>query len=535
MKPISLLIFPPNWTACVYGPHLALPLLAGGIRSLGVGCSTWDLTQEFVRSYTTPPCSNKIVESSRSSDYAALDSLYFEWEDQFVALAGHMAEAKTSGLLSGFSFSHLRTLSLAVAVPLLRNGSPYSRFYRERVLPRLAAEKPALVGVTVASQEQLLPAVELLALIRKEFPETFVVLGGNVVTRLRDTSAFPVLCSLADQVALYQGDLAITRTMQAVAELGAQKAREVLPRVVADEHVPYESWAVPSFDGIALDNYIGVPAIPYVSTRGCYWGKCHFCAIPAGWSKKGYAGSVPGEFVVNQLGQMCSDTGIRCVKFVDEAVAPGKADEVSRLLVQAGIDVEWEVYARLEPAWEDADFLKRAFDGGLRKLYFGLEQAPTASRVLFGKNDRGNPTRILSACAGAGIKVHLFCMVGHPGTTREDAKSTVKFLLDNQHLVDTADLVGFRLDRGTVVPGVRPLRAISEWSMSLRYEPTTPSGLTLEEVNEMETECQEILWEEVPRLLHPLYRVVGPWTSVQAPSQIGSLSEEGTPCLASSV
>lgn len=530
-----ILLFPPNWSACVYGPHLALPLLAGSVRTLGNECSVWDLTQDFLRSFTIPPARDEIVTACKRSDYVVLDNLYFEWEDQFVALAGQVAEPETSGLLSGFSFSHLRTLPLAEALRLLRGGSPYSQFYRERVLPRLAAEKPALIGVTVASQEQLLPAVELLALIREEFPETFVVLGGNVITRLRDTSAFPVLCSLADQVALYQGDLAIKRIVQAVVELGVQKAREVLPRVVADELVPYESWAVPSFDGIALDNYIGVPAIPYVSTRGCYWGKCHFCAIPAGWSKKGYAGSAPGEFVVSQLAQMCSDTGIRCVKFVDEAVAPSKADEVSRLLVQAGVEVEWEGYARLEPAWEDGDFLKRAYDGGLRKLYFGLEQAPTASRVLFGKNDRGNPTRILSACAGAGIKVHLFCMVGHPGTTRDDANATVKFLLDNQHLVDTADLVGFRLDRGTVVPGVRPLPATSDWAMSLRYEPAVPGGLTLEAVNEMETECQEILWEEVPRLLHPLYRVVGPWRGGQAPSQTELLSEEGTPCLASSV
>jgi hypothetical protein len=535
MKSSAVLLFPPNWTACVYGPHLALPLLAGGVRLLGGKCSTWDLTQEFLRSFTTSPSRATIVEACRSSDYGTLDNLYFDWEDQYIAAAGHMADARTSGLLSGFSYSHFRTVSLAEAIPLLRSSSAYTQFYRERILSRLATEKPALVGVTVASQEQLLPAVELLALIREEFPETFVLLGGNVITRLRTTSAFPVLCSLADQVALYQGDLAFRRAFHAVAELGAQKAKEVLPRTVTDEYVPYSSWAVPCFDGIALDNYVGVPAIPYVSTRGCYWGKCHFCAIPAGWSKTGYAGSAPGDFAVGQLAQMCSETGIRRVKFVDEAVAPRKADDLSRLLAQSGAGIEWEGYARLEPAWEDTGFLERAYVGGLRKLYFGLEQAPTASRVLFGKNDRGDPTRILRACGRAGIKVHLFCMVGHPGTTQDDAKTTVSFLLDNQDLVDTADLVGFRLDRGTVVPGVRPLPPASEWSMSLPYEPTTPGGLTLEQVNGLEAECQEMLWEGVPRLLHPLYRVVGPWSDVQAPTRTDSPTAEENPCLASSV
>jgi radical SAM superfamily enzyme YgiQ (UPF0313 family) len=334
-------------------------------------------------------------------------------------------------------------------------------------------------------------------------------------------------------VVLYQGDLVIKRTIQLLTELGTKKARETLPRVAVDENVPYQSWAVPSFDGIALDKYIGTPAIPYVSTRGCYYGKCHFCAIPAGWSQSGYAGSAPADFVVEQLEQMSTETGIHCIKFVDEAIAPKKVAEISLSLSKRAVDVEWEGYARLEPAWENLDFLEKAYAGGLRKLYFGLEQAPTATRALFGKNDRGNPTGILRACERAGI--NLFCMVGHPGTTRKDAMTTVRFLEDNQHLVDTADLVGFRLDRGTVVPGVRPLPEISDWSMSLRYEPATPGGLTIESVNELETECQEILWENLPRLLHPLYRVVGPWTADKAFTKAELVNIEESRCLASSV
>src|SRR4051812_6757641 len=120
----ALLIFPPNWSACVYGPHLALPLLAGGVRSLGIECSVWDLTQEFLRCFTTPPTRSEIVDASKRSDYATLDSLYFEWEDQFVALAKQAANPETSGLLSGFSFGHLRSLPLAEALQLLRNHSP---------------------------------------------------------------------------------------------------------------------------------------------------------------------------------------------------------------------------------------------------------------------------------------------------------------------------------------------------------------------------------------------------------------------------
>jgi hypothetical protein len=119
---------------------------------------------------------------------------------------------------------------------------------------------------------------------------------------------------------------------------------------------------------------------------------------------------------------------------------------------------------------------------------------------------------ILNACSRAGVKVHLFCMVGYPGTSRNDAEATVRFLLENESLIDTADLVGFRLDRGIEVPGIRPVRTNnSDWGMSVHYEPTQVGVLRPQEVSEIEAKCQEILWEKIPRLLHPLYRIVGHW------------------------
>ncbi len=113
-----------------------------------------------------------------------------------------------------------------------------------------------------------------------------------------------------------------------------------------------------------------------------------------------------------------------------------------------------------------------------------------------------------------GILVHLFCMVGHPGTTIKDAELTVQFLIDNQELVDTADMVGFRLDKGTKVFGVqKPEFNSSDLAMSYEYEPLFENILSYKQVAELELACQEILWDEVPRLLHPLYRIGNSWNT----------------------
>src|SRR5205814_1166029 len=140
-------------------------------------------------------------------------------------------------------------------------------------------------------------------------------------------------------------------------------------------------------------------------------------------------------------------------------------------------------------------------------------QAPTASRVVFGKGDHADPDQLLKLCADTGIAVHFFCMVGHPGTTREDAWRTVEYLLDHRREIDTADMIGFHLDRGTAVSGIRPRRnSDGDWRMALPFECLTENILTEHEIAELEAACKEMLWNEVPQMLHPLYRLQNNWS-----------------------
>jgi len=506
-----VLLFPPNWSACTSGPHLALPLVAGATRSQPEwNVETWDLHADFCRRYSATPSRDAIRSSVLSEDYAALDKLYFAWEDEFKGIA---ADRSLFGLLSGFEYPHLNDLAFSDAVVTsAQHGSVYTPFFTAHVLPRLAAARPSVIGVTIASANQLMPAVELLCGARAAVPDAFIVLGGNVVTRLRNSSAFGVLAGLVDQTVLFQGELALAQSMEMIERVGAAKAKSVLPAVVGDESIACHLWPVPSFRGLDLSDSIGPTVLPYVSTRGCYWSKCRFCAIPAGWSSTGYGGSAPASQVAAQMEQIVGETGVARLKFVDESMPVSKVRQLSDAMASRGLRVEWEAYARLETAWADVSLLEAARRSGLRKLYFGMEQAPSASRELLGKNDSGDPLSILRACYHAGIKAHLFCMVGYPGTSRKDAELTTRFLLDNRSLIDTADLVGFHLDRGTTVPGVRPRPdKASDWALSLPYEPAEDGVLSPSEVCEIETACQEALWEAEPRLLHPLYRVVGPW------------------------
>lgn len=503
-----LCVFPPNWSACVSAPHLALPMMSGAAHVAGWNCETLDLSALYYSTSLARPLQSEIEQAVRSSDYPSLDAMYFKWEDD-IRRASVRQEFQ---LLSGFPSSPWSDVPLSeVAEGILAGGSSFSGFYREVAIPSIVARSPSVVAITIASSHQVVPTLELLLRLRAALPDVYVILGGNVLTRLRKSPALGVLQRLVDRLVLFQGERAFIETLDAVRRHGVTEARRRLPAMAGDESIPYGEWPCPCFDGIDFEAYPGVSALSYVSTRGCYWGRCHFCAIPAGWSTTGYGGSAPPNFVADQLRAMRAATGISRIKFVDEAFPPAKARPLGRLL--AGEGIQWEAYARLEPAWQDFGLLEEAHAGGLRKLYLGLEQAPTTDRRVLNKNDQGDIFKIMLACNAIGIKVHLFCMVGHPGTTVADADATTRFLLDHSEFIDTADLVAFRLDRGTRVPGVRPAATTrSDWKLSAVFEPTEAGVLSYESVVAIESECQERLWQTVPRLLHPLYRLVSPWS-----------------------
>src|SRR5688572_28133339 len=96
----AILLFPPNWSAIVSGPHLAMPLLAGVAKRLGWESETWDLSEAFYRTYAAPPTRYAVEKAAKNGSFVKLDQLYFDWEDQ---LRSHQETGKFGsdfGLLS---------------------------------------------------------------------------------------------------------------------------------------------------------------------------------------------------------------------------------------------------------------------------------------------------------------------------------------------------------------------------------------------------------------------------------------------------
>jgi anaerobic magnesium-protoporphyrin IX monomethyl ester cyclase len=114
-----------------------------------------------------------------------------------------------------------------------------------------------------------------------------VVVGGNVMTRLQEELPHHerFFTEVFDAAILYEGEHALLWYIEAV---NGQRRWSRCPisciecrRVKQSKEVYTEKTAalpLPDFEGLPLDHYF-VPEriIPYLATRGCYWGRCTFC------------------------------------------------------------------------------------------------------------------------------------------------------------------------------------------------------------------------------------------------------------------
>ncbi|MDR4473819.1 MAG: hypothetical protein MRJ92_14635 [Nitrospira sp.] len=146
-------------------------------------------------------------------------------------------------------------------------------------------------------------------MIKESFPEIRVVVGGNVVTRLQEEWAHHerFFTEVFDAAILYEGEHALLWYLEAV---NGQRSMEQVPNsayrdadgVKQSKEVYTETSALPlpDFDGLAAGSVFRPERIiPYLATRGCYWGRCTFCDHGQGYFDQ-YRG-MRAQHVVDQV------------------------------------------------------------------------------------------------------------------------------------------------------------------------------------------------------------------------------------------
>jgi len=385
----------------------------------------------------------------------------------------------------------------------------YRDVFEHLLKPAIEAERPDVIGISIVLQQQLFSTMTFCALIKQHFPHIHVTIGGNTVTRLRDVLPNkPDLFALFDSAVIYEGETAFLQLIEAV---GAGRELTNVPNVIYRDasgiHTSPLSFAEdmaslppPDFDGLPLDKYfLPERILPYLATRGCYWGRCEFCDHGEGYTA-GYRTKKIDE-VMQEIRGLRDKYQTRHFHFTDESYPPALFRKLTRKLIETKMDIAWTTHMRFEKSLLDDAVWKDAVDSGCRYLHFGYESGNERVLKLM---DKATTTEVihksLELSAGVGIWNHVMGFFGFPGERREDALDSIRFLEDNKDLVHSIGFGTFDLSKHTPVAknpekfGVTAYKN-PEWDLALDYYFTVKDGLSVEDA--------EKVFEEFERNHHP--------------------------------
>jgi radical SAM superfamily enzyme YgiQ (UPF0313 family) len=246
----------------------------------------------------------------------------------------------------------------------------------------------------------------------------------------------------------------------------------------------------PDFDGLPLEKYfVPTRVLPYLATRGCYWGRCEFCDHGEGYTA-GYRTKKIDQIIaeVRDLRDKYHTTHFH---FTDESYPPALFRKLTRKLVEQELGIAWTTHMRFEKSLLEDDVWKDANASGCKYLHFGYESGNERVLKLM---DKATTTEIirrsLEFSANAGVWNHVMGFFGFPGETRNDALDSIQFLERNRDLVHSIGFGTFDLSRHTPVAkhperfGVTPYKN-PEWDLALDYYYTVKEGLSVEEAERL--------------------------------------------------
>lgn len=438
-------------------PHLALPVLAGYLRSRGWSVRCWDGNNAFVHRVGRP----EAVAAGRER-LAALRGRPERpaWADRTEAVLGRLGD-RVACLDRPEAFASARERNLALeavldlaslgkrervlfdrvgnGLGLLSPSSPYSLkasleaasafdllegFFEDELLP-LADGTVSVVGLSVSFAEQFQPALRAARVLKAARPELPVYLGGSFVSyHLRDVG--DSLFDLVDGVVIGDGERALEEILRR--EEGGRRGEPAIAGLMTRTRPFTEPAQAPSlmelpdpdFSDFPLRRYFfpeGRAILPLRFSRGCWWNRCAFC--------RGYSGTydrAEPSFLVDQLLRLAGRTRAGSFILSDACLLPEVLYGFARLLTEGGSSFLWNAHFRFHPSLtlEKIVLLRQA---GCSRLFLGLEAFSDRLLTLM---DKGITTELIDRnlrdLAWAGMDVFLYVIVGFPTETEEEAR-----------------------------------------------------------------------------------------------------------------
>ena len=473
-----LLIHPPVVKPCE--PPLGIACLSAALKTHNIFHGVFDANLERLwHSFRHPPASAAFEKDTWTKR---------AWRNQ----AAHLAAIRDLSLYSSLSrykravrdldrvlekmgetwpvrlglanYQH-RQLSPTRSADLLRAAEepekdPFHSFYQTRLLEWMGKSNPAQVGLSLNFLTQAIPAFALMGFLKRTFPEVRIFLGGGLVTSwVRGANRQNLFSGLVDELIAGPGEAPLLSACG-------------IPEGI---QTPYPL----NFDSLPIHQYLSPGFIlPYGTTRGCYWSRCHFC--PERAEGNAYT-ALPTDRVLSDLAALVDKHKPVLVHLTDNALPPGVIEGIIKKPFRA----PWYGFARITPHLADLDFCLGLRSSGCAMLQLGIESGDQGVVDRLHKGiDLAMASKALKNLRRAGIAAYVYLLFGTPQETLAEARKTLEFTVRHREDISFLNLALFNLPlHGEGVSNLRTEK-FSEGDLSLYTGFTHPSGWNRGEVRQ---------------------------------------------------
>ena len=460
-------------------PYLSIPLLTGVIKKEGYAVTQKDINLSFFDNLLTEQelaCQYDYFEKNKNQSIKREYELLIETKEHFLSkVQAHKATVrrlesyqeknvatesfqeidlalKIFGLnfpdtilsLGGveYTFNHLNAKT---AIEFACKDNIFSYYFKKYELAGYIRQQPDVVGFSITSPEQLIPALSFSKVLKANLPNVQIILGGAYISHvayfLMLYATFNnlinfILCGNSEKSIVTFFDILNNRSddFSKVPELIYKENNKVL-KTNGQTNVKeiYENIALPDFDELSLNKYFfPVVQLPIEISKACYWGKCKFCEL------KGlqYAEKTV-DMILDELQSLATKYGIKYFSFVSASPSPKLLHKIATKITDNKLDIRWSSMIRIENGIDET-FAKKLFDGGMRVAMIGFE---SGSQSVLNKMDKGEKVEInektLHNLSKAGINIHAYFMLGFDGETDNDVEQTIAFINRNESYIDS--------------------------------------------------------------------------------------------------
>ncbi len=299
-----------------------------------------------------------------------------------------------------------------------------------------------MIGVSCMFSQDWLYTKDLLRAIRKRFPQTPIVVGGEHVTAMPEFCLRD--CPEIDCCVLGEGEETIVelakhwhnRKFEAIAGVAVLREGEYVQsepraRIRAVDEIPHPAW-----DFFPMEVYLetrnghGVyrgRTMGILATRGCPY-KCTFCSNPVMYGKL-YIPRDPAD-VLDEIEKYIHQYGCENVDFYDLTMILKRqwVLEFCRLIEERGLKFTWQLPTGTRSEVVDEEVAEALNRTGCRNITYAPESGDpqTLDRI---KKRVKLPSVIesIKASLKSGINVKCNIIIGFPHETRRGVFNTMKF------------------------------------------------------------------------------------------------------------